>query len=122
MKLYTRCASCKEEIAFTLDVNDRVELEMRKGKEFPKTCASCHKKHAYHVNDFTATRSSVQKLFPIILAVILIAAISLTEIFVTSLGIFFYGGIFLVPSIAFIIIFKQQQTQLNSFNRYKVKA
>ena len=121
VKLYTRCHSCNSEISFLSDANDRVELEMRKGKQFPITCTSCHKKNKYHVNNFTATLSFGQKLVSFLVTIGLVLALISAEIFVFSLGFFFYGGVFLVPSAAFFIINKQQQTRLNSFNRYKVK-
>lgn len=121
MKIYTHCSSCNEELSFTSTVNDRPELEMQKGKEFYCTCSSCHKKLKYHVNDFTATRSIFQKLSSLGVALALVLCLILSEFYLFSLGLFFYGGIFLVPSIAFGILHKQQQTQLNAFNRFKVK-
>lgn len=121
MKLYTRCKSCGEEISFYSDVNDRAELEMRKGKEFFLTCKSCHAKHKYHVNDFQASKSVVQKLSSAGVALLLAAGIIFAEFFAFSMGVIFYGTVFLVPVIAFGIINKQQQTRLNAFNRYRVK-
>ena len=121
MKLYTRCKSCKEEVSFYSSVNERPELEMQKGKEFDLTCNSCYKKLKYHVNDFDATKSLGQKLTSFGIALALVIALILSEFYVLSLGLIFYGGIFLVPTIAFAIIHKQQQTQLNAFNRFKVK-
>lgn len=121
MKLYTRCKNCKSEISFTSDVNDRPELEMRKGKEFLMTCNSCHQKHTYHVNDFTASKSLLQKITALSISLILIIALILGELYVLSMNIYFYGAVFLVPSLAYLIINKQQVARLNSFNRYKVK-
>lgn len=121
MKLYTRCKSCGEEISFYSDVNDRAELEMKKGKEFFLTCKSCHAKYKYHVNDFDASKSLVQKLTSSGIALLLAVGIILAEFFAFSMEVLFYGGVFLVPVIAFGIINKQQQTRLNAFNRYKVK-
>jgi len=121
MKLYTRCISYKSEISFHSSVNDRGELEMEKGKEFPMTCPVCHKKHKYHVNDFTAEKSLTNKLFLIVAFVGLTVAVFMSELFLNNYRIYLYGGIFIFPSLAYLIIAKQQQTKLNSFNRFKVK-
>ncbi len=121
MKLSTRCSFCKSEISFNSMVNDRVELEMKKGKTFSLTCDNCHKKDTYHVNDFVAHTSLSHKLFLIGIVLGSILTILYLEKYVLTLGFFFYGGIFLVPSIAYAIVSKQYRTKLNSFNRFKVK-
>ncbi len=121
MKLVTRCKSCKNEIGFTSFVQDRVILEMEKGKEFPLTCNVCHKKSKYHVNEFKAQKSFAQKIVLVAIPASFIIFLVTMEFYVFTLGVFFYGGIFLAPSIAYGIINRQQQIHLNSFNRYKVK-
>lgn len=121
MKLSARCKSCKSEISFNSLVNDRVELEMKKGKEFPLTCNACHKKDKYHVNDFIAHKSQFHKVLMLIIMIGLIVSLISFELFVGSMGIYFYGGLFLAPSITYGIITKQYQVKLNSFNRFKVK-
>ena len=73
------------------------------------------------MNEFFASKSFAQKIVAIGVALVLVIAIIFAEIFVLSLGVFFYGGVFLAPATAYVIINKQQQTKMNSFNRYKVK-
>ena len=121
MKLYTRCKNCKSEISFNSDVYDRPQLEMKKGKEFLMTCDSCHQKHQYHVNDFTASKSLLQKITAISISLMLIIALILGELYVMNMNVYFYGAVFSVPSLAYLIIHRQQVTRLNAFNRYKVK-
>ena len=121
MKLYTRCKSCKGEISFLSSVNDRGELEMEKGKEFPMTCPHCLKKLKYHVNDFTAERSITHKLFLILIFIGLAIGIVLSEVVFLQYRVIFIGGGLLLPSIVYLLINKQQQAKLNSFNRFKVK-
>ncbi|MDT7831492.1 hypothetical protein RQM59_03815 [Flavobacteriaceae bacterium S356] len=121
MKLSTRCKSCKSEISFNSLVDDRVELEMKKGKEFPLTCNACHKKDKYHVNDFIAHKSQSHKVFMLIIVMVTIVSLISFELFVGSMGIYFYGSILLAPSATYGLITRQYQVKLNSFNRFKVK-
>ena len=121
MRIYTSCHSCKAEISFISDINDRVQLEMKKGKVFDMTCDSCYKKIGIMLMIFSAEKSMVQKITAISVPVIITLVILYAEFYLMSFGILFYGGIFLLPSVAYMIVHRQQQTQLNAFNRYKVK-
>ena len=86
------------------------------------TCDSCYKKDRYHVNDFSAEKSMVQKITAISVPVIITLVILYAEFYLMSFGILFYGGIFLPFSgLHDCSQNLQQQTQLNAFNRYKVK-
>lgn len=121
MKLTTRCKTCKTEVSFVSSVNDRVELEMQKGKVIPLTCKNDGHKHKYHVNELRAEKSLFDRIQLYAIPLLLILTIIYLEMQVFSLGYIFYGGIFLGPSIAFGIMNKQLSTKLNSFNRFKVK-
>ncbi|MFY0602480.1 MAG: hypothetical protein JXQ93_00915 [Flavobacteriaceae bacterium] len=121
MKLTTHCKFCKSEISLNAYINDRVELEMKKGKEIPLNCKECMKKSNYHVNSFLAEKSLSHKIFLLSTVFGLTSALIFSEFYVLSLGIYFYGGVFLLPSVAYGIITKQYMVKLNSFNRFKVK-
>ncbi len=121
MKLTTRCKTCKTEVSFVSSVNDRVELEMQKGKVIPLTCKNDGHKHKYHVNELRAEKSLSMKVISFGFSFIIILAIVFLGLNMTLTGLLFYSQVFIAPTGIYMLIHKQQQKRLNSFNRFKVK-
>jgi hypothetical protein len=123
MKLIINCKECRNKIKLKDSVNDRAELARKLGDEFNLRCEDCSKENKYHVNDVKAEESK------------LIVAIGL-GVFVFGTGVIGYllreylfmsnnpynvlsiGGLFLVPSVVYMILTKQERDNARRFNRY----
>ncbi len=123
MKVFTKCPHCTSEYAEKTLCDTRAELAKEKGNSFQVNCNSCGKSFKVHVNDLRARKSGAAGL-----AAIIIFAISVPfagyMIWTIGMGIFAYisiTGVLLAPSVAFVLINKQEQVRVSSFNRLTVK-
>ena len=123
MKLTTFCKHCKSPIEVKTSVNDRAELERKRGTTFKLTCPHCHRPDTYHVNEVRATASGGVAL---IVAVVLFLSIGIVcLLFARQLFVAGYFHTFLllapfaIPVFVYSAMVKQGKTNAALFNRYR---
>lgn len=110
IKLYTRCACCRNEINIEKKAPNRGEFQKNFGKQIEKFCPHCKTDVMVHVNDIKAELSGNIPLISLLIsgAVMMVA-------------FFFFGWIVVVGLSIPIGISYQQMREVNDFNRYKIK-
>jgi len=122
MRLKARCIHCKTHyVSFHSSVNDRGELAQKKGKSILMTCKNCHKKQAYHPNDFKAESSLTNSVGGIILLGLSSLLVGYLLYRFNQMGYLVIGGIFLLPGLVYSIYKTDEIKKIKAFNRFKVK-
>lgn len=107
MKLHTTCKSCKKDIKIRSYANDRSDLSKEKGDTFMVDCDECGHKQKIHVNDVRALMNRNLIYVGVVISII-----------VSIIGIQFLGIIGTITFAIPMIIWKQQQSSVHSFNSY----
>ena len=106
---YIDCQSCKIKNKISIEEEDRVQLQMKKGEEISFTCKSCHKKEKIHINNIYAEPSKIVYIIAIVVSVLM-------TILFWNLG-FIITLSFGLP----MLIFLYQQNLARNFNNYKIR-
>ena len=69
MKLYTHCEFCNSQINLKEKTSTRLNLEVKKGKEFDLKCNECRNSQTKHVNDIKAETGYLQPLIGLLLGI-----------------------------------------------------
>lgn len=111
MVKYIICPGCKQEHPIKGGAKTRADLQMNKGDQFPFNCVHCGKMANTHVND---VKSKVDKrVIVAAMAVAVIAGVLVFYYFSVVIGL----AMFLIP----MAVWRQQETAVSAFNRYKIK-
>ncbi len=121
MKLYTRCTNCKNEITVKSWATTRVDLKMNSGDNIEITCKYCNKTDKYSIDDLKAKESKIAVVIgfaALIIGTPIILILLWDYIWKSGLyGAFGLISIIGIPGFVFIIINKNEQRKVNSFNR-----
>ena len=107
---YTKCPGCKSEQVLKASANTRGDLQMKFGNEVKQNCSNCGKMYNAHLNE---VKAKVDKR--IIIAGVIVSVIA------TAFLWFMFGAVGVVSGVIPIIFWKQQESQVSSFNRFKIK-
>lgn len=127
MNIYTECSICQYENKYKTNCSTRVQFVMKEGEFKMIECKKCGNLDNIFVDKFYTKRSKLAKKIAVLL---FLTGISLT-IYLTyrtlqlsdSSGlVFIFGVCFFIPSIAFIIINKQDKIRVRSFNSLKLRS
>ncbi|MGW1456515.1 hypothetical protein ACWBC2_16130 [Salegentibacter agarivorans] len=126
MKLYSKCTNCLAEMMLKSDSHNRGEFAMLEGKIKKIRCKHCASDQNIHVNNIYAKESKLALVIALLIFSIgtpLTVFLMLKVFTIASVNhyvILIAGGILLIPVIIYIIITKEEQTRVSSFNRYKM--
>ncbi len=110
MKLYTTRNSCKKDIKVKSSSETRHDLQMEQGREFQINCLNCGNIDKKHVNDVKAHPNNTIIIISIVVGIL------------ATIGLWvFYGGIATITGLIPILVWRQQQSSVTSFNSYLVK-
>jgi hypothetical protein len=113
MKHYFKCTNCRSENKVKIYENDRGEYQMKKGEFANVTCDFCHLKTKIHINKIYASVNN--------LPIYIVAGVS----FVIALVLLIISDkIIIITSVgtaAPILTYGNEKSNVNTFNRYKIK-
>lgn len=127
MRLKTSCAECGSDLYTSTFAEDRVDYVKRKGEYFRLNCKNCGHQGKYHVDDLYATPSKMAEIIalgifligtPLLFWLIWEVVWQLTNIYMIAVA----TGVFLVPSITYVFLLRNQRLRVNAFNRHKYKG
>lgn len=121
MKLYTKCSECKNEITTKSWHSTRVDFKMQHGEMIEIKCKSCNRIDKYSIDDLRAKESKVAALIGLIVLIVgtPIVLILLWD-YIWQTGLYGAFGLILIigiPSSVYLIINKNDQNRVSSFNR-----
>lgn len=122
MKVYGKCKSCSNEIAYRTDAHTRVEFAMQDGETKNLNCKNCGTNTEFHVDQLYANPSKRAQLIAgltFLLGIPLI--LILINVIYYNSEYYIIGGFF-IPFVVFIILNRQDQTRVSDFNRRKLKG
>lgn len=121
MNLYSKCIDCKNEIKIKSWASTRVDLKMKYGDKIEIKCKACNKTKKYHVNDLRARESKIAALIGLMVMIIgtpIILILLWDYIWQSGLyGAFGLISIIGIPGSVYMIINKNDQIRVSSFNR-----
>lgn len=126
MKLYSKCSNCKGEMMLKSDFHTRVESAMNEGKINKVLCKHCGAENNVHVNEIYTRESKLALVIALLVfsigtpLTILLMLKVFSTVSVNHYVILIAGGILLIPVLIFIVISKEEQTRVSSFNRHKL--
>lgn len=127
MKLFGKCPSCKSEVSFNSSSNTRIEFAMSEGEIKKIQCKNCGTTFELFVNDINAKKSNLASLVAglIFLLGTPLIVFLLKDFLLEIRGpysVLVISGFFLVPSIIYFIILKDDGKRVSAFNRLKIKG
>jgi len=121
MKLYTKCIDCKSDLMIKSWVSTRVDLKMKLGDKMEITCKNCNRTNKYSIDDLKARESKIAALIGLVVLVIGTPFILiLLWDYIWQTGLYGAFGLILIigiPGSVFMIINKNEQSRVSSFNR-----
>ena len=119
MKVYGKCKSCKNEISYSTSASTRVEFAMKEGENIKVNCKKCLKESEFHVDELVANKSNLpEKMAGITFLIVLLVSIYFLFFSESKYVIIAFG----LPLVVYIILSKQEQSRVSSFNRRKLKG
>lgn len=121
MNLYTKCIDCKNEIKIKSWASTRIDLKMTHGDKIEITCKACNKTKKYPIDDLKAQESKIAALIGLVVLIIgtPIVLVLLWD-YIWQSGLYGAFGLILiigVPGSVYMIINKNDQNRVSSFNR-----
>lgn len=122
MILFTKCRSCKNEIAIKSYATDRIDLAKDMGETFPIQCLGCLTTEKYHINDVRAKGTKIIKLIAFAITVLGTLAVGyflgsyLLRLEKPNVGLYF---IFTFPSFLGFYLLKYDRDNVRRFNEYR---
>lgn len=113
MKHHFKCPNCRNENKIQISENDRGEYQMKKGEFANVTCKFCHLKTKIHINKIYA---SVNNL-PIYIVAGVSFVIAIVLLFISDKIIIITSAGTAAP----ILTYGNEKSNVNAFNRYKIK-
>lgn len=122
MFIYSDCNSCQKTLSFFIQEETRAEYAIKKGDFKILNCKNCGSNSKIHLNKFKAKTSITMTIIGLL--VFLIG---------TPLGLFFFKyylstvssiwvyGTIICPPTVYLIIKKQDQNRVRSFNKLYIK-
>lgn len=107
---YTKCPSCDKEQLVKAEASTRGDLQMKLGNEVRTNCNNCGKNYSSHINDITAKIDNR-----------IIVGGAILSVIVTGFLWYYFGAIGTISIIIPGLFWKQQESGVRSFNRYKIK-
>lgn len=125
MKLFGKCPQCKSEVSFYSDSSTRVEFSMREGKTKKISCDECGSVSELSINNIYTKKSNLALLIAglIFLVGTPLIIYSFKDILFSLKGpysVLAISGLFVLPSIVYFIIQKEDQNRVSTFNRVKI--
>ncbi|GGE38596.1 hypothetical protein [Psychroflexus planctonicus] len=119
MKVYGKCKNCKNEIGYSTSTSTRVEFAMKEGENIKASCEKCLKESEFHVDELIAYKSNLpEKIAGITFMIVLLVTIYYLFFSESKYVIIAFG----LPLVVYIILSKQEQSRVSSFNRRKLKG
>ncbi len=118
MKVFTECPHCSTEFAEKTLCDTKKELTQEKGKSFDTTCVGCGKQFSIKVKDLKARKSGAAALAALIIFGICLpfAAYLIWKMGLVGFTYISITGVIVIPIVAFVMINKQEQVRVESFN------
>lgn len=125
MKVFGKCKGCQEEVSFATQAYTRVEFAMKDGDHKTLNCKNCGTNTKFHVDELYAKHSPMALFVGLstFLICIAITLYSYTMVSVSHRALSaMIGGNLVLPMTVYLILKKQDERRVSSFNNRKLKG